>query len=228
MAREAFDRELEYLFKNIGVLGNQVEKIMEDTIRALKTRDLNLAKEIYENDPLINAAQNNIEQFCVNLIALQQPIARDLRGITATLKMLTDIERTADQCADICEIMSTYPEFIQAETPTAILEMFEISKEMFGASIDAFIRRDTELAVQVIGRDDEVDNLFSRTILELSNQMQTNQNAVSQATDYMFVAKYIERMGDHAVNIAEWTIYAVTGEHKNMTDKILGNRKPLQ
>lgn len=228
MAREAFDRELEYLFKNIGILGNQVEKIMEDTIRALRTRDLALAKEIYANDPLINAAQNNIEQFCVNLIALQQPIARDLRGITATLKMLTDIERTADQCADICEIMSTYPEFVQTETPAGILEMFEIAKEMFGGSIDAFIRKDVDLANTVIARDDEVDHLFSRSILELSSQMQINQNAVSQATDYMFVAKYIERMGDHAVNISEWTIYAATGQHKNMSDKILGKRRPLQ
>ncbi len=227
MAREAFDRELEYLFKNIGILGNQVEKIMEDTIRALKTRDLVLAKEIYENDPLINAAQNNIEQFCVNLIALQQPIARDLRGITAVLKMLTDIERTADQCADICEIMATYPEFVKAETPANILQMLEISKEMFGASIDAFIRKDVELAKHVIKRDDEVDSLFSKSILELSNMMQSNQNAVSQATDYMFVAKYAERMGDHAVNIAEWAIYAVTGEHKNMSNKILGDKKPL-
>ena len=127
-----------------------------------------LAKEIYENDPLINAAQNNIEQFCVNLIALQQPIARDLRGITAVLKMLTDIERTADQCADICEIMATYPEFVKAETPANILQMLEISKEMFGASIDAFIRKDVELAKHVIKRYDEVDSLFSKSILELS------------------------------------------------------------
>lgn len=227
MAREAFDRELEYLFKNIGILGTQVEKIMEDTIRALKTRDLVLAKEIYENDPQINASQNSIEQFCVNLIALQQPIAGDLRGITATLKMLTDIERTADQCADICEIMATYPEFIQTDTPAGILQMFEIAKEMFSGSIDAFIRKDIELAAAIVDRDDEVDNLFSRMILELSNIMQENQNLVSQATDYMFVAKYIERMGDHSVNIAEWTIYASTGEHKNMTNKLLGQKKPL-
>ncbi len=227
MAREAFDRELGFLFRNIGVLGAQVEKIMEDTIRALKTRDLVLAGEIYENDPQINAAQNNIEQFCVNLIALQQPIAGDLRDITATLKMLTDIERTADQCADICEIMATYPEFIQTETPAGILEMFEIAREMFAAAVDSFIRKDLELAHAVKNRDDEVDNLFSRMILELSNVMQTDHSKVSQATDYMFVAKYIERMGDHAVNISEWAVYAVTGEHKNMSSKLLGRKKPL-
>lgn len=227
MARETFDRELEYLYKNIGILGGQVEKIMDDTIRALKTRDLSLAKEVYENDPLINASQNSIEQYCVNLIALQQPIAGDLRGITATLKMLTDIERIADQCADICEIMATYPEFVQTETPSGIITMFEVAKDMFTASIDAFIRKDAELSARVREQDDEVDNLFSRMILEMSNLIQANQNVVSQATDYMFVAKYIERMGDHAVNIAEWTIYAATGEHKNMSNKLLGDKKPL-
>ncbi len=227
MAREAFDRELEYLSKNISELGTRVLQIMEDTIRALRTRDLALARAIYESDPEINAAQNNIEQFCVNLIALQQPIAGDLRGITATLKMVTDIERTADQCADICEIMATYPEFIQTETPAGILEMFTIAKEMFAAAIDSFIRKDVALAEATKDRDDEVDRLFSRMILELSNWMQSDHKKVSQATDYMFVAKYIERMGDHAVNITEWAVYAATGEHKNMSDKLLGNKRPL-
>ncbi|NJP40335.1 phosphate signaling complex protein PhoU [Oscillospiraceae bacterium HV4-5-C5C] len=227
MSRQAFDKELESLFSSIGALGAKVEQIMDDTIRALRIHDVDLARRIFTQDPDINAAQNNIEQFCVNLIALQQPIASDLRGITATLKMLTDIERIADQCADICEIMSTYPEFVNMPTPAPVLRMFEVAREMFSAAIDSFMRRDAALANQVRHRDDEVDTQFSNVILEMSQLLQEDRTQVSQATDYMFVAKYIERMGDHATNIAEWTLYAITGNRKAMAEDQAGHSKPL-
>lgn len=227
MARKVFDQELAQLHADIGKLGARVEGVMRDTTRALQTHDLELAREIFERDPEVNLAQSKIEQHCINLIALQQPIAGDLRGIAATLKLVTDIERIADQCADICEIMATYPAFTELATPPRIIEMFVIAREMFAAAVDAFLRRDVALARHVRDRDDEVDERFSATILELSEVLRADAALVSQATDYMFIAKYIERMGDHATNIADWVVYAATGEHKSMTNKLLGRRRPL-
>ncbi|MDI9469443.1 MAG: phosphate signaling complex protein PhoU [Bacillota bacterium] len=227
MARKVFDQELEQLHADIGALGARVEGIMGDTIHALESHDIEMARVIFEQDPEINMAQNKIEQLCINLIALQQPIASDLRLIAATLKMVTDVERIADQCADISEIMATYPEFTKFPTPPRILTMFKIAREMFAGAIDAFLRRDVDQARAIQARDDEVDTMFSQTILEMSNLLRDDPNLISQATDSMFIAKYIERMADHATNISEWAIYTVTGEHKSMTNKLLGRRRPL-
>jgi phosphate transport system protein len=224
--RKQFTKDLEDLNRDIADLGLRVEQIIADTIKALRTSDKELAMRIYREDPEINAAQNRIEQTCVNLIALQQPLARDLREITAVLKMITDVERVADQCADICEIMVTYPDFDRVPAPQTILNQYEKAGEMFAGSIDAFIRKDTDLAAAVVEKDDEVDALFSRAVLEMSKTIQEDQAKVPQATDYMFIAKYIERIGDHAVNIAEWTIYAVTGVHKSMNKQIIKSKTP--
>lgn len=221
MIRKQFTKDLEILNGEVTTLSLRVGDIINDTIAALRVYDKELAMRIFREDPEINAAQNRIEQMCVNLIALQQPLARDLREITATLKMITDLERVADQCADICEIMVTYPDFDSVKAPQTVITQFEKASEMYAGSIDAFIRKDADAAADVIEKDDEVDSLFSRAVLEMSKHIQENPSFVPQATDYMFISKYIERIGDHAVNIAEWTIYAVTGQHKNMTKHII-------
>lgn len=212
--RSVFDREIMDLLNDIGQMGTRVDRIMGDTIKALKDHDFVLAKQIFENDHYINAMESNIERTCFTLIALQQPMASDLRRITASLKVVTDIERVADQCADICEIMSTYPNFHSVKTPAVILTMFEKAREMFVHSIDAFVRLDVELARDVGYADDVVDELFSRAVLEMTQMLQNDTTFTSQATDYMFIAKYIERIGDHSTNIAEWAAYQVTGEHR--------------
>lgn len=219
MPRKTFDEELQNLQTSIGELGAQVDEVLADTIKALRTHDIELARQIYKHDALINSGRNKIEQMCFNLIALQQPIATDLRLITSVLKMVTDVERIGDQCADICEIMSTYPDFANLQTPGDIISMFIIAREMFTAAMDAFLRKDVSQASDVIKRDDEVDSYFSRNVLEMSQLLSRNQTMVSQATDYMFIAKYIERIADHSVNIAEWTIYAATGEHHGKRSK---------
>ena len=159
MTRKVFDRELDILHREITALGGRVEGIIVDTAEALKTNNRDLAQRIYSEDPEINASRNQIEQMCVNLIALQQPLARDLRSITATLKMVTDIERVADQCADICEIMITYPDLHFMKVPQTVMTMFERATEMFAEAIDSFIRQDAELASTIRPKDDVVDSL---------------------------------------------------------------------
>ena len=213
--RSVFDRELRDLLNDIASMGARVDRIMGNTIRALKDHDFVLAKQIFESDHYINSMENKVERSCFTLIALQQPIATDLRRITASLKVVTDMERVADQCADICEIMLTYPAFHALKTPALILKMFDKAREMFVSALNAFMQLDVELAYDVIAQDDIVDDMFSRAIVEFTRQLQENTNFTTQSTDYMFIAKYIERIGDHATNIAEWAIYQVTGEHKS-------------
>ncbi len=216
MTRKVFDQELDRMHSDIASLGARVEDIIGRTKAALQNYDIEEARDIHEKDYKINAAQNTLEQQCVNLIALQQPLASDLRGITGTLKMVTDIERVADQCADICEIVLTYPELKKLQVPQAISSMFDRSKDMFARAIDSFLRVDQDLAKEVREADDEVDALFSRVVIEMTEILKDDQALVAAATDYMFIAKYLERMADHATNIAEWAIYLATGEHRNL------------
>lgn len=215
--RYEYVRELRELNVELSEMGTMVDRTMQDTLSALRMQDRVLAKRIYRNDAKINAQESKIEHMCFNLIALQSPMASDLRAITATLKAVTDLERTGDQCADICEIMLTYNGGPAMETPQIIYRMMEKARAMFADALDSFMRKDVELAREVCERDDEVDALFSQAVLEMSRILQQSQNLVSQATDYMFIAKYIERMADHATNIAEWAIYVVTGEHRDLS-----------
>lgn len=218
--RSQFTRELRELSVELSEMGAMVDRVMLDTLSALRNQDLMLARRIYRNDYKINAQESKIEQMCFNLIALQQPMASDLRAITAALKAVTDLERTGDQCADICEILLTNPGSRKMPVPQIISRMMEKARDMFAGALDSFLRRDADLARDVCERDDEVDELFSRAILELSQVLQDDRNMVSQATDYMFIAKYVERMADHATNIAEWAIYTVTGSYKDLNNHL--------
>ena len=145
---------------------------------------------------------------------LQQPLARDLRVITATLKILTDMERVADQCADICEILSTVAGMAGQTASPRLLRMFGKARSMFAGALDAYLRRDAEAARTVCGMDDEVDALFSSSILDLCGQLEHHPSSVPSTVDFMFIAKYIERIGDHATNVAEWVEYSITGLYK--------------
>mgnify|MGYP001258072490 CR=1 FL=1 len=214
--RSLFDKELRELKNDVSNMCTKVERVVGDTIKALKDHDFVLARNIYENDHYINAMESNIERQCFTLIALQQPIATDLRRITACMKVITDIERIADQCADICEIMMTNPNFHVKKTPSLILRMLEKGREMYVDAIDSFVREDMELAREVAQADDSVDEMFTKAVLELTQLLQNNYTHASEATDYLFIAKYIERIADHATNIAEWGAYQVTGEHKKI------------
>lgn len=214
--RSVFDRELRDLLNDIGSMGTRVDRILGDTIKALRDHDFVLAKQIYDNDHYVNAMENKVERNCFTLIALQQPIASDLRRITASLKVVTDIERVADQCADICEIMMTYPDFHAMKTPQLLLKMLDKAREMFVSALNSFMQLDVELARDVCAQDDIVDDMFEQAIIEMTKVLQSDNHFTTQATDYMFIAKYIERIGDHSTNIGEWAIYQVTGEHKEL------------
>lgn len=221
VTRHYFDRELEMLHHDLIKMGSMVEETIDNTITALKKQDRELAKKVFLGDDVIDDLERKIEKRCLDLIARQQPLAKDLRAIGTALKIITDMERIADQSADIAEItlMMTDEKYIKPLIDIPI--MADLAKQMVNKSIDAFVRQDIELAKAVCESDDEVDDLFSKIKLELTNIMKNNSEAIDQIVNFLFITKYLERMGDHATNIAEWVIFNVTGEHKNLNDHIL-------
>lgn len=216
MVRHSFDKELENLQTLMVEMAGLVEESIENSILALKKQDIELARQVYENDNAIDDLESKIEKMCINLIARQQPLAKDLRSISTALKIITDMERIADQAADIADLTIRMAEMKYIKPLIDIPIMADLAKKMVIKSIDAYIKQDIALAKEVCDGDDEVDNLFSKIVLELINIMKNNPETVEQATDFMFIVKYLERIGDHATNIAEWVVFNVTGSHEHM------------
>jgi phosphate transport system protein len=215
--RHFFEKDLEELHMKVIKMGSLVEESIDNTIIALKRQDVELARRIFKADDIIDSLEQDIEKTCLNLIARQQPVARDLRTISTALKIITDMERIADHSSDIAEITIRMENEKYIKPLIDIPKMAELAKQMVNKSIDSYIHQDIELAKEVCDSDDSVDDLFSKIILELVNIMKNDPSTIDQATEFMFVAKYLERMGDHATNIAEWVVFNVTGEHEHLT-----------
>ena len=211
--RNRFDRQLEELNANMIQMGNDISKAIERAIDALQTLDVEKAKNAVEADEGINDIERKIENLCFKLLLSQQPVARDLRQISAALKMITDMERIGDQAEDICEIIP----FLKGRSGQAcgdIDKMAAATIKMVTDSVSAFVRKDTELAERVIAYDDVVDDFFEKVKNDLITMITQNPQDGEYALDLLMIAKYFERIGDHAVNIAEWVVFAVTGIHK--------------
>jgi len=219
MVRHSFDKELEQLHDLMVKMSGLVEESIENSILALKKQDIDLARKVYESDDEVDELEGRIEKICINLIARQQPLAKDLRTISTALKIITDMERIADHAADIAELTIRMADMKYIKPLVDIPLMAELAKKMVMRSIDSYIKQDIDLARDVCSSDDEVDDLFSKIVLELINIMKNNPETVEQATDFMFIVKYLERIGDHATNIAEWVVFNVTGSHDHLARK---------
>ena len=210
--RNRFDRQLTQLNNELIEMGNLIEQAIEMAISALVNQDVKLARQAIEFDSEIDRQEKEIENLCLKLLLQQQPVARDLRMISSALKMITDMERIGDHAADISEItilLSNEPYIKRLEN---IQEMAKETTVMVIESVDAFVEKDMEIARKVIARDDVVDTLFSNIKEELIELINQNKENGEQATDLLMIAKYFERIGDHATNIAEWVIFSITGE----------------
>ena len=217
VTRHSFDQELDDLHLDLIKMGSLVEESIDNAILALKKQDVELARNIFKNDDVIDDFEKKIEKKCIALIARQQPLAKDLRSISTALKIITDMERIADHSSDIAEITIRMAGQKYIKPLIDIPKMAELAKQMVNKSIDAYIKQDIKMAEEVCASDDDVDNLFNRIILELINIMKNDPQTIEQATDLMFIAKYLERMADHATNIGEWVVFNVTGEHDHLT-----------
>lgn len=213
--RTNFDKELDLLNKELIKMGSLVEDRIKGSVDALINRDENLAKNIIEGDIEVDNMERDIESKCLKLILRQQPVARDLRLISSILKMITDLERIGDHAQDISEISLLFSREKHIKELTHIPQMAESTIYMVKKSIDAFVNHDMDLAYEVIKFDDKVDHLFDIIKDELIILIREDVNNGEQAINFLMIAKYFERIGDHAENIAEWVVYSITGEHVN-------------
>lgn len=216
--RNHFDEQLALLNKKLIEMGAMCEEVIETVARALIEGKPQLASEVIINGKEIDSMEREIEAICLKLLLQQQPVARDLRQVSAALKMITDMERIGDQAEDIAEMVI----FLKGKTADATKDiklMAEATTKMVTGSIDAYVRQDMELAKAVINEDDVVDDFFNRIKEYLIRTISENYADGELAVDLLLIAKYFERIGDHATNIAEWVMFSITGNHKGGTGK---------
>ncbi len=211
--RNRFEKELELLNSDLIEMGNLMESQIEAATTALIDQNVELAKRVIEGDDEVDTKEKEIEARCMRLLLQQQPVASDLRLISSALKMITDMERIGDQSADISELAIFLANDKYLKELVHIPQMAQEAKKMVRGSIDAFVRRDLDLALEVIKQDDKVDELFHIVKDELIEKIRENIDNSAQAIDLLMIAKYFERIGDHSQNIAEWVCFAITGEH---------------
>ena len=214
--RNRFDSQLENLNEMLIHMGELCEIAIENATKALETEDLDLAKKVIESDEEIDHQEKDIENLCLKLLLQQQPVARDLRQISAALKMITDMERIGDQTADIADIvMST--QFEENQSLADIRLMAEAAAKMVRDSVAAYVQKNLELARRVMCADDTVDAMFDKIKQELVDFISKRESTnADQAIDLIMIAKYLERIGDHATNIAEWVEFSITGTHASL------------
>lgn len=214
-----FERQLEELHVQMITMGSLCEKVI--TLSAQAIRGVECAGEVFETDKEIDNKEREIETLCMRLLLHQQPVAGDLREISAALRMISDMERIGDQAADIADLSRFIDRNID-HIPAQLEKMVEMTVHMVTESVDAFVKSDLDLCRKVIDDDDKVDQAFNEIKEELANQMDKSLD-VKVGLDLLMAAKYMERIGDHAVNIAEWVEYSITGVHRNNEHQLGGN-----
>lgn len=212
--RNQFDEQLSLLNNMLIEMGALIEKAITLAVQAIKEQDAELAKKAIAFDQEVDQKEKDIESLCLKLLLQQQPVAKDLRLISAALKMITDMERIGDQAADISEITKMLSGTPYVRNLDHIPQMATATVKMVTESIDAFVKKDLQLAQAVIDYDDVVDDLFDTIKFDLIELIKEDNSKGEQAIDLLMIAKYFERIGDHAVNIAEWVVFSITGKHE--------------
>ena len=213
-----YEEKMKHLQDKLQQMGSLVEESIARSIEALKNQDLELAQAVITADDTIDNLEQEIEEKCLEVIATQQPMARDLRRVATLFKMINDLERMADYATSIAKITLRIADEPLIKPLVDIPRMAVLSQKMVKESLDAYVREDVDLAVSVGADDDEVDKLFGQIFRELLTIMMENPKTITQATHLLFVGRWLERIGDHATNIAEEVIFLVTGEKRNLND----------
>lgn len=211
--RKNYDEELCSLKKSLTAMCLAVERMIEDSIKALAEQDEELARSVSARDEQVDETELDIEKRCLRLLLIQQPVARDFREVSTALKLITDIERIGDQASDIAEIVADLKDESYVKNLTHTIKMGRLAVKMVHDGVASFINGDEKLADETIARDDEMDALFVTVKNELAELIRRDSSNADQAIMFMMIAKYLERIGDHAVNVCEWTKYFETGIH---------------
>ena len=210
--RNRFDEQLNNLNNELITMGALCEDAISSAVKLLVDNNLKMKETVYETDKQIDQKERDIETLCMKLLMQQQPVASDLRTISSALKMISDMERIGDQASDIAEI-AEYANGCGMQSETHIADMARATIQMVTDSIDSFVKKDVALAHTVIEHDNIVDDLFDKVKGELITAIENKAANAEALIDLLMIAKYFERIGDHAENIAEWVIYSITGKH---------------
>lgn len=212
--REYFDIELANLNNQLIGMGTLVESAIKNAVEIIANNSAELLDKAREQEELINTSERKIQNHCIRLLLHQAPVANDLREVSSALKMITDLERIGDQAIDIAEVSQYIKSRNNVINVTHIDEMANQASKMVTLAIDAFVKKDFDLAKKVSQSDDVIDKLFDKVKEETVEIIQRDKALGEQAIDLMMIAKYLERIGDHAVNIAEWVAFSITGSRE--------------
>lgn len=218
MSRVLFDLALKNLNNDLLRMCEEVKKQIRLSIKSLVNKDIELAKQVIKDDDIIDNFNKEIEDRCVRVIATEQPLAKDLREIFTAIKVVTDLERMADYAVDIAKITTHLKDDEYIKELIQIPELAEKVLNIISLAIDAYVKGDSKKAYEICKMDDEIDSLYKEILEELFNIMVENNSLATQAGRFMFVAKNLERIGDHVTNICEWTIYLVDGTYVDLNE----------
>lgn len=216
MARTNFTNDMRELKHELAEMGSMAEEAIEKVIRALKNKNPDLAKSIVRGDRALNDMERTIESHCLELMLKQQPVAGDLGSISTALKVVTDMERIGDHASDIADIALRSGNIEKLTNNEDLFQMASEAQIMVRDAIEAFVLQDVERAREITKQDDVVDRLFDKAKIDLIESAKQDRNDIDIAVDTLMIVKYLERIGDHAVNICEWTEFQVTGSVKHV------------
>lgn len=216
MARPIFDEELHQLRSDVIEMAEFAKEAIEGSFDAVRQVSATKAHLVASNDSLIDGKEREIESLCLRLLLREQPVASDLRSVTAALKLITDLERIGDQAAEICEIATTLSEDADLSLFPMLAAMAQADYDQLDSAIQAYVDLDLGKAQLCIEGDKEVNALFEEAKRNITRHIIEHEPDETYALDVLMIAKYLERIGDHAVNIAEWAEYAITGNHKGV------------
>lgn len=216
MARMNFTNDMRELKHELAEMGGMAEEAIEKVIRALKNKNPDLATSVIHGDRALNDMERTIESRCLELMLKQQPVAKDLRSVSTALKVVTDMERIGDHAADIAELALRSNNIEELSNNQDILQMAKEAQEMVRDAVETFILLDLERAKEIMKRDDVIDQLFDKAKTDVIEFAKNDRSKVDLAIDIMMITKYLERIGDHAVNICEWTEFQATGSVKHV------------
>ena len=215
MTRTKFQEELQLLLNSVRVMGVNLEDTLDQVITNLEAKNTEVAQQIINGDDKFDSDEVKIEKQCLELVLTQTPVATDWREIASCLKLVGDMERIADHCSDISQYTLKLAEKPAVELPENFKAMLQVMRQMVYDSITAISENDVELAQRVMATDDTVDEYFADMRRQLTSVMMQQPQQVPQYVDYLMIAKYVERIADHATNIAQWVLFVVKNELKN-------------
>lgn len=218
MTRYVFDKRMKLLISELAEMGSLVEKQIYNSIEAFRNKDMELVKQVIENDDKVDELNRKIEEQCLKFMAMESPVAKDLRKIFTTSKIVTDLERMADYAVDICKITKRMEMDVLGNECEPIWQMVEILRNMIKKSIEAFVAGDVDAAYEICKMDDEVDILYRGLFGDMLKKMAKDETIINKGAQILFASKYLERVGDHVTNICEWIIFSAKGDYVDLNE----------